>query len=248
MTTAAAPANQFLQSASQFEELLIRADRAAVVASLARGMAHDLRGPLQTLTLLVDPHADLLSGPETGRLRGAVSDAVQHLTETIGSFSEVYAPPEGEPSPVIVEDLLGYVADLQRYQRSLPAVEVELRLPGGLPPVRGEESALRHLLLSLVMNAKQSMDPGQHGTVVLAAALDGSMVSLSVADNGHGMTPELRERALQPFVSTRAGALGIGLTVASWLARHHGGDLGLTESPLGGIVASVRLPTWRRGG
>jgi two-component system sensor histidine kinase DctS len=248
VTTVAVPALQLLQSAPQFEEVLIRADRAAVVASLARGMAHDLRGPLQTLILLVDPHADLLSGQESGRLRGAVSDAVQHLTETIGSFSEVYAPAVGEAAPVIVEDLLGYVADLQRYQRNLPAIEIELRLPGGLPPVRGEESALRHLLLSLLMNAKQSMGPGHHGAVVLAASVDDGMVRLRVEDNGAGMTADLREAAFEPFVTTRAGALGIGLTAARWLARRHGGELTLASLPRGGTAAIVALPTWRRGG
>jgi signal transduction histidine kinase len=248
VTTAAVPALQHLQSAPQFEELLIRADRAAVVASLARGMAHDLRGPLQTLILLVDPHADLLSGSEPGRLRGAVGDAVQHLTETIGSFSEVYAPTGGEAAPVIVEDLLGYVADLQRYQRNLPAIEIELRLPGGLPPVRGEESTLRHLLLSLLMNAKQSMGHGQHGAVVLAATVAEGMVELRLEDNGSGMTAELRETAFEPFVTTRPGALGIGLTVSRWLARRHGGELTLAPSPRGGTAAIVALPTWRRGG
>ncbi len=248
MTTAAVPALQYLQSAPQFEELLIRADRAAVVASLARGMAHDLRGPLQTLILLVDPHADLLSGQEPGRLRGAVSDAVQHLTETIGSFGEVYAPTNGEAAPVIVEDLLGYVADLQRYQRNLPAIAIELRLPGGLPPVRGEESTLRHLLLSLLMNAKQSMGRGHHGAVVLAAAVEEGMVQLRLEDNGPGMTADQRETAFEPFVTTQPGALGIGLTVCRWLARRHGGEVALAPSPRGGTAAIVTLPTWRRGG
>src|SRR5690606_1984230 len=62
------------------EEVLIRADRAQVVASLSRGMAHDLRGPLQALTLLADPLADFPAGPGGAQLRQAVSESVQHLT------------------------------------------------------------------------------------------------------------------------------------------------------------------------
>lgn len=87
MTVTAQPSLSAQVSSPQFEELLIRADRAQVIASLARGMAHDLRGPLQTLTLLVDPNADLLGGPEGARLRQAVSESVQHLADTIGCFS-----------------------------------------------------------------------------------------------------------------------------------------------------------------
>ena len=132
-------------------------------------MAHDLRGPLQTLTLLVDPNADLMSGTEGLRLRLAVSESVHHLADTIGRFSEVYAPLETEPAPVIVEDLLSYVVDLQRYQRSLPAVETQLELAGGLPPVRGFEAQLRHLLLALVSNAKQALGEHPQPSLVLSA-------------------------------------------------------------------------------
>jgi signal transduction histidine kinase len=239
------PALHAITSSPQLEELLIRADRAAVIATLARGMAHDLRGPLQTLTLMVDPLADLFSSAEAGRLRGAVSTAVQHLTETISRFSQVYAPVESEPAPLIVDDLLGYVADLQRYQRDLPAAELELRLPPGLPPVRAVEPLLRHLLLSLVVNAKQAL-AGRSGQILLAAeTTEGGKVQLVVEDNGTGLGPAERIRAFEPFYSTRDGSLGIGLAVARWLAERQGGTVTLEPAATGGVRAVVSLELWR---
>jgi signal transduction histidine kinase len=247
VTLAAPPALQSLVSSPVFEEILIRADCAAVVGSLARGMAHDLRGPLQTLTLLVDPHTDLLGGSEGARLRAAVSDAVQHLADTITSFSQVYSPPDAEASPVIVDDLLSHVADLQRYQRGLPAVEVELRLQGGLPPVRGVETQLRHILLNLLTNAKQALAGRDAAEIVLTgAALDGQ-IQISVEDNGPGLTEAERRTAFEPFRTTLAEHLGIGLTVARWLAERHAGSLVLEASARGGTGAVLTLPSWRRG-
>ena len=248
MTTAASPTLLAFASSPVFEELLIRADRATVVASLARGMAHDLRGPLQTLTLLVDPYADLLVGSEGGRLRTAVSDAVQHLTETISRFSEVYSPVDPELSPVIVDDLLSYMSDLQRYQRGLPAVEVELRLPGGLPPMRGNEPHLRHLLLSLLLNAKEAMVEREEPRIVVAASGQGGMVQIIVEDNGPGLDSRARDAAFEPFFTTRPGHLGIGMTVARWLAERHGGSLALEPAEQGGARAVLSLPSWRHGG
>lgn len=247
MTIAAAPTVQAFASSPVFEELLIRADRATVVASLARGMAHDLRGPLQTLTLLVDPHADLLAGAEGARLRTAVGDAVQHLTDTISRFSQVYAPADLELSPVIVDDLLSYVSDLQRYQRGLPAVEVELRLPGGLPPVRGIETHLRHLLLGLLLNAKEAMVEREEPRIVVAAAVREGMVQVTIEDNGPGLDGRAKAAAFEPFFTTRPGHLGIGLTVARWLAERHGGSLSLEPVEAGGTRAVLTLPSWRRG-
>ena len=247
MTIAAVPALQSVVSPQVFEELLIRADRAAVVASLARGMAHDLRGPLQTLTLLVDPHADLLGGPEGAHLRSSVSDAVHHLAETITAFSQVYAPPESEPAPVIVDDLLAYVVDLQRYQRSLPAVEVDLRLQGGLPPARGVEAQLRHLLLSLLTNAKQALAGRENGEIALAGTASEGEIQIVVEDNGPGIPEAERHRVFEPFHTTHPERLGIGLTVARSLAERYGGSLNLGASELGGTRAVLRLPSWRRG-
>lgn len=248
MTTAAVPSTQAPVSLSHTEELLIRADRAAVVASLARGMAHDLRGPLQTLTLLVDPHADFFGGPEGARLRGAVAEAVQNLTDTIGSFGQVYAPTDLEPVPVIVDDLLSHVGDLQRYQRGLPAVEVELRLPGGMPPLRAVEGQLRHMLLGLITNAKQALQGREDGLISLSANTERGEVRLVVEDNGHGISPADRLRAFEAFWTTRPGAMGIGLTVARCLAQRQGGSLTLEGADGGGTRAVVTLPSWRRGG
>jgi signal transduction histidine kinase len=229
------------------EELLIRADRAAVVESLARGMAHDLRGPLQTLILMVDPHAEVLTGPEASRLRGAMGNALQQLTDNIGRFSQIYAPVEDKPAPVIVGDLLGQVVDLQRYLRSPPAIEVELQLPGGLPPVRAVETYLRHILLNLILNARQALVDQPRTRIRLGAAMGENGVQLTVDDNGPGLSPAARSRAFELFYSTHEGSLGIGLTVARWLAERQGGKLTLDESAaLGGVRAAVSLAAWQR--
>jgi signal transduction histidine kinase len=248
VTTAPAPPPSLaaLPLSPELQELLIRADRAAVIGSLARGMAHDLRGPLQTLTLLVDPHGDLLVGSEATRLRAAVGDAVRDLTETVGSFSQIYGPPEREPAPVIVDDLIAQVAELQRYQRGLPAVELELRLHGGLPPVRGLESELRHLLLGLIINAKQAQEDRPGARILMSAAADRGAVRIVVENPGPALSAEERALAFRPFYSTRAGSPGIGLPVARWLAERHGGSVTLEAGERGGVAAVVILPAWRR--
>lgn len=238
---------QDLASSLAFEDLLIRADRATVVASLSRGMAHDLRGPLQTLTLLTDPQIEVFGGADGAHLRVAIGRAVQHLAETINRFSQVYAPQASEAAPVIVDDLLGYGTDLQRYQRGLPVVEVELRLPGGLPPVRGFESHLLHVLLSLILNAKEALVEQREPRIVVAASAREGAVQVIVEDNGSGLEEPTRAKAFEPFFSTRPGHLGIGLTVGRLLVERQGGTLGLERAQSGGGRAVLLLPSWRRG-
>jgi len=246
VTSAAVPNTQAIASSPQSEELLVRADRAAIHASLARGVAHDLRGPLQTLTLLVDPHADFFGGPEGARLWGAVAQAVQNLNDTIESFGRIYAHADSEPVPVVIDDLLSYVAELQGYQRGLSVVGVELRIPGGLPPLRAVELHLRHQLLSLITNAKLALDGQEGGRIVLAASCEGGEVRLMVEDNGPGVAAVDRMRVFEPFWTTRPGALGLGLPVARLLAQRQGGSLTLEGAESGGTRAVLTLPSWRR--
>lgn len=238
---------QAILSSPHLEELLVRADRAGVMSTLARGMAHDFRGPLQTLTLMIDPHADLLSGPESGQLRGAVSSSVQHLTDTIARFSQIYAPADTETVPLVVPELLSSVSDLQRYQRGLPPAEVILQAPAGLPPIRGVESDLRHVLLSLVVNAKQALADRTEGRIILAAEHRGPLVHLIVEDNGPGLPPQERDRVFEAFQTSREGSLGIGLTVVRALVTRQGGQVWLEAGGWGGVRAVVAMQAWQRG-
>ena len=231
--------------AQRVDEVLIRADRASVIATLARGMAHDFRGPLQTLTLLVDPHADFL-GAESSRLQAAVHDAVRDLAGTISRFSSLYGPLEANPAPVIVEDLLAFVADLQRYQRGLSAVDLVVRSARGFPPVRGVEGHLRHALLSLIINAKQALDGRPDGEVLLTPELVGESIQIVAEDNGPGVPAGEESRIFEPRYTTKPEALGLGLPVARHLIERDGGTLTAERrslKPGGRFVVTLRV--WR---
>lgn len=248
MTSVGTAAWQALMSSPVATDLLVRTDRARVIGSIARGMAHELRGPLQTLTLLLDPETDMMAGPEGLRLRMAVSDAVQRLAETVERFSQVYAPQEPAPSPLIVDDLLDCVVALQRYQRGVPAIEIELSGKGALPAARGVETDLRHVLLGLILNAKEAMAEGQLARrLTITASSQNDEVQILVEDNGPGLSEPARQRAFEPFFTTRPDHLGIGLTVARWLVQRHGGGLDIEAGGSGGARARLRLPLWRRG-
>jgi signal transduction histidine kinase len=227
-------------------ELLIRADRARVVASIARGMAHDLRGPLQTLTLLLSPSGDLLAGPEERRLRMALSDAVHRLSGTVDRFGQVYAPVQVAAAPVVVGELLDYVAALQRYQRGEPAIEVALQVDRGLPAVRAGMADLTHVLLGVILNAKEAMVERPQSRITLTASQQGREVRIVVEDNGPGLSEPARQRAFEPFFTTRPGHLGIGLTVARWLAQRDGGELDLEAGMDGGTRVGLRVPIWQK--
>ena len=70
----------------------------------------------------------------------------------------------------------------------------------------------------------------------------GAWAQVTVDDDGPGIPPAQREEAFRPFATLSAGGTGLGLAIARDIARAHGGDIVLEDSPLGGLRARVRLP------
>lgn len=139
-------------------------------------------------------------------------------------------------------------------------VTLELTLDTDLPPVLGDETQLRQVLLNLVFNAVEACEPrgvveistgrvradaATLATYHAAAPLPpGEYVSLSVRDDGVGMPPEVRVRAFEPFFSTKANGRGLGL--AATLGIVHGHDAGISvDSELGrGTTVSILFPVF----
>jgi signal transduction histidine kinase/CheY-like chemotaxis protein len=121
-----------------------------------------------------------------------------------------------------------------------PTVELDIE---PLPPVRGQVDELAEALDAVLENAADAVPPG--GRIRVRARWDGGRrVEVAVEDTGPGIPDEVRERALEPFFTTKAGGrLGLGLPVAqAILARHHG-TLELTSHPGRGATVRLTLPT-----
>jgi two-component system, NtrC family, C4-dicarboxylate transport sensor histidine kinase DctB len=228
---------------SEFEELLVRADLGRVRESLTRGMAHDLRGSLQTLTLLADPRDHGPPGP-TGKLRSAAVDAIDSLAAAVHRFGSVFGPVLSDVSPVIVDEVVSDAVAIQRYQRALIPAEVEVRSRGRVIPVVAAEGDLRHILLSLITNAKEALEHQPEPRLVLSIQNQDPGVELSLADNGPGFSPEMAQRLFQPFVTTRAGHLGIGLATVRVLMQRWKGTVRAAAAPEGGALVILQLSRW----
>ena len=195
------------------------------------GVSHDLRTPLTRLRLA------LAMLPARDELRGDVADMTADVEEMERMIRGYLAFARGEGSeqvrPVDLVQLLEEVAAGARRTGAAVALEV----PGELT-VRLRPDAVRRAIANLVDNACRH---GRH--VTLGAALVGANnVQVTVDDDGAGIPPDRREGVFRPFESGAAGGTGLGLTIARDIARAHGGDITLEDSPLGGLRARVLLP------
>lgn len=108
-----------------------------------------------------------------------------------------------------------------------------------MPPIRGHVDQLRAMIGHLIQNAEESM-AGTDGQIALSTAIDDrGWIAIEVVDTGPGMPPEIQERALEPFFTTKHGHMGVGLSIANGIWRRHRGTMALKTRP--GEGTRVRL-------
>jgi signal transduction histidine kinase len=223
---------------------LQRAERVAGSAQVARQVAHEIKNSLSTLeyaTLsLEDGLARMPEGERqaAGESLAAMSKEFEVLKEMAETFSLLgrMAEPLAR-APVDVNELLASV----RAPYAQAGVAIELDLDPSLPPVLGDERALRRLVTNLVKNALEA-EPAQPAIVLRSQRADGG-VRLEVEDRGPGIAPEVLARVFDPGFSTkREPGSGFGLFLARSIVEQHGGTIALEARPQGGTRASVLLP------
>lgn len=198
------------------------------------GVSHDLRTPLTRMKLQL---AMLGDGTDIAELQNDVHD-MERMVEGYLAF----ARGEGTEMPVTtnVAELASDVIAAEQRDGS----KIALTTTGsgdGILEVRPQ--AFKRALSNLITNAKRHAD-----ALAVTMQLDRDAITLTVDDNGPGIPPASREDVFKPFFrldasrNSETGGTGLGLTIARDIARSHGGDLTLEDSPSGGLRARIRLP------
>jgi two-component system, OmpR family, osmolarity sensor histidine kinase EnvZ len=196
------------------------------------GVSHDLRTILTRFKLEL---AFLGDGPKVKPLKEDV-DEMQRMLEAYMAF--VKGDGGEMPGEVDLSALL--VAAARNVERS--GGKVEINVPQGLM-VRVKPNAFRRLMANLIGNAVRYAK-----SVKVGAAIDGHVLTIQVDDDGPGIPADKRADAFRPFVrldnarNLDETGTGLGLAIALDIARAHGGELRLDDSPKGGLRAVVQIP------
>ncbi len=218
----------------------------AALGSLAANLAHEIRNPLNALSINLELlEEDLESRKTPVDTVGLARREVGRLSRLVNDFL-VYA----RPSPPAMEEFSGtdLLADVSALLA--PTCErfgVQLEVDARTVRVRGDRGQLGQVMVNLALNAVQAMDGSPTRELALrASAKEDAAVVLEVADTGPGIPPAELRRVREAFYTKRKGGTGLGLAIADRIVAAHRGRLDLANRPEGGLVARVTLPApWR---
>jgi two-component system sensor kinase FixL len=99
------------------------------------------------------------------------------------------------------------------------------------------------VLINLVRNAVEAMEESERRELLISTDASAEAVEIVVSDSGPGLAPEVADRLFEPFVTSKASGLGLGLSICRELIEAHGGELSASPGATGGMVFTIRLPT-----
>jgi len=213
-------------------------------------VSHDLRNPLNTISLAVGAleSTDMPPEEETRTIQ-VVRRAVDRMNRLIADLLDVARLEAGQKltiqaEPVDIGAVVTETCDGQTAEAERKLVHLECQVEGGLPALHGDKHRLIQVLANLVGNALKFTGEGGHVRVG-ARRDDAGQVVVSVTDSGAGIAPEHLAQVFNPYWQARQTArlgAGLGLAIAKGIVEAHGGRIWATSTPGTGSTFAFSLP------
>lgn len=223
------------------ERQLLEAERLATIGTTASMFAHEVGGPLNNIYIhvqLLERELERLGVASRvhGRFGGILRE-VARLNGLLEEFRMFYRRQEFELTPIELGPFLRRAVSFELPGGRSSPIEVDDRIPDGLPPVLAHEDKLTQVVVNLVRNAVEAMPDG--GRLSLFARADGPSVSFEVADTGTGIPKDVN--VFEPFKTTKPHGTGLGLAIVRQIVHAHGGTISYASDPGRGTVFRVIL-------
>ncbi len=238
--------------------------RNAEIASMTRGLAHEIKNPLSTVALnaqllreeiLDSPLADAERDGMTRRVDALAREAAR-LRDILNDFLRYAGRMQLDRRQADVRDVAGELGDF--FMPQAEQAGVRLRIAADESPVMAEidPSLVKQAVLNLMLNAVQSMEslPSDRPRTLEVAvrhepaegrgpAARGPRAVIEVSDTGPGIPAEARAHLFEPYFTTKSGGNGLGLAVTRRIVEAHGGTAQALDAPGGGARFRIELPT-----
>lgn len=235
-----------LREREALEKRLYEAEHLSRVGQLASGIAHEIRNPLNYISLAIDHlKAEMLPNcgdkcAELEELTDKIKEEVRRANYMVVNFMNYGRPLKLRRSDVDYRELLSKVLPVLQSRLTEQHVIIDQHIPDDLQPLWMDGELFRNCILNFVSNAAQAMPEG--GTITLGARTDDTHVHLTFCDQGSGIAPEDLGKIFQPYFTTKDVGIGLGLAITERIIKEHDGTIDVQSSLGSGTTFIVSLP------
>ena len=217
----------------------VEAEKMAVLGRFATSFAHETRNPLAAVKTTVQAFLATEERSERRNLLQGMDEEIDRLDESLRDFLIYAKPAPASPRRVVMDDVMRRCETLVAHQ--LQSYRIALTTIGetGLA-IHVDPFHLQQIFMNLIANAIDAMPDG--GRITIRVRRAGVQGIIEVSDTGEGIPPDMRDRIMEPFVTTRSDGSGLGLPISRQLAELNKGTLSLASQPGHGTTVTLTLP------
>ncbi len=229
----------------KYQEEAKRAERLSAMGNLAAGVAHEIRNPLNAISITAQrlrsefvPRKD---GDEYASFTQLILDEIKRLDNIINQFLSLAKVHELNTAPTDMSKFLNEIVDLAEIEAKQKGVQVGRDITRH-PEIRIDREEMKKALLNIMLNGIQATDAGGRLSVRSGTSADQKVLTIEIEDSGKGIPKERLPKIFQPYFSTKEKGTGLGLSIAYRIISDHRGRVEVKSEPGRGTVFSVRLP------
>lgn len=219
---------------------ILQAEKLASLGHLSGGLAHEIRNPLNSISLFVQLMKGSVDDPEAQDYLEKIMNEIDRIDGLLTRLLAAAKRPRYELSQVSIESVINEVVESFRPQLSHYGIAVETCLRKTPPPFRADAAEIGQIFSNLIMNAIQEMQGG--GTLTLEVDHDGKQAVIRIADTGKGISDEHVASVFDPFFTTKGRGTGLGLSVVYRIVSTYRGKIEVERTGADGTVFSIKLP------
>ncbi|MBU49248.1 MAG: hypothetical protein CL920_11175 [Deltaproteobacteria bacterium] len=229
-------------------EKLLRSERLAAIGRLAAQITHEIRNPLNSISLNLELlEEDLLTLPDPEESLAALRTAMEkidHLTLITNGYLQFASGKPPQLSPNNINRVLTDLFEFLRPEFESRRVTWKLDLFEQLPEVNVDQNQISQALLNLIRNGMEAASQhGEEGHMKVLTHIEQENVLIEIQDNGVGITPEDLEQIFDPFFSTKEEGTGLGLPLTQQIINAHGGQITCRSQPGEGTTFTLTFPS-----
>jgi PAS domain S-box-containing protein len=228
---------------AEMQRQLFHNEKISALGRVAAQVAHEVKNPLAGLLLYAMHLKTKLAGKLTESelaLCDRIINSINHLVGTTEQILSFARPVSLTPQPLDLNQVVRKVCQLLQPQISAHRIDERLELADTEVPTLLDETSITSALINLTLNAIQSMPDG--GRLTVKTSRVNGTSQLTIADTGHGMTPEQVEKVFEPFYTTKSQGLGLGMPYAKKVIELHRGEIHIESRQEEGTQIIIELP------
>ncbi len=236
------------RSVRELQDELLHVSRLSAMGEMSAALAHELNQPLTAVTNFIKAARrtiETVQAPQIAKIQDLLDKAAAQtlragqIIRRLRNFVE-----KGETSRHLedLNDVVEEALGLGMVGAAEAGIQVETLFGANLPEVMIDRIQIQQVILNLLRNAVDALQSVATRRLGIATAAKDGFATVTVTDTGTGLEPEVAKKLFQPFITTKANGMGIGLSVCRSIVEAHGGRITATPNPGGGTVFQFCIP------